>query len=167
MIGMCVICWSPETTGAGTDTGSFGVNNGFNSADGAPSSASGIADCTTVPAGGADSTDFIIIPNGVVPGANNDNINPGGQLNTNTVADDVADALSEFCGRYLNPADAAADASICSRSVPFKLGVRFDGFEATAGDGDADFGLQASQEASGSDAATGTLPLGTMGFSLG
>merc|ERR1719270_1644200 len=46
MIGMCVICWSPETSGVFDDTGatiaitgSFGVNNGKNSGEGDPKSA--------------------------------------------------------------------------------------------------------------------------------
>jgi len=169
MIGMCVICWSPETTGAGTDTGSFGVSNGQNSGDGTPKSAAGQTQCTTAPDPGADSVDFIIIPNGVSNGgANNPNVVPGAGINTNTVADDLANAESEFCGRYFNPAGAQdTDGSICSRSVPFKLGVRFDGFEAAPGDGEADFDMQSKQETSGDDVATGTLPLGTMGFSLG
>jgi len=175
MIGMCVICWAPETTGstADTTTGSFGVSNGGSGAA-TPKSTVGRTGCSmrdpdpTAADPPTDSNDFIIIPNGVTNGANNDNINPGGALNTNAVADDVANAMSEFCGRYFDPtADQEDDGSICSRSVPFKLGVRFDGFEAAPAAGAAAADMQNIQETSGSNANTGTLPLGTMGFSLG
>merc|ERR1719422_1696857 len=105
MIGMCVICWAPETTGstADTTTGSFGVSNGGSGAA-EPKSTVGRTGCSmrdpdpTTADPPTDSNDFIIIPNGVTNGANNDNINPGGALNTNAVADDVANAMSEFCG---------------------------------------------------------------------
>merc|ERR1719230_1215450 len=88
MIGMCVICWSPETTGtAAAKTGSFGVNNGANSMDTMPMSASG-AGCPDAEAA-EDSNDFIIIPSGVAPTANNANIVPGGDLNKATVTEDA------------------------------------------------------------------------------
>jgi hypothetical protein len=79
--------------------------------------------------------------------------------------------VSEFCGRYLSntAGGGEADVSICSRSVPFKLGVRFDGLEATgtgAGGTAAVDAMEAKQETSGTN-ANPTLPLGTMGFSLG
>merc|ERR1719213_195426 len=174
MIGMCVICWSPETSGvfnaaqAIAITGSFGVNNGAVTMDGAPSSASGQADCR-IPdtSNGDDSVDFIIIPSGVAPTANtNANIMPGGDLNKNTVG---AAAIGEdiFCGRYLNAADAMTDGSVCSRVTPFKLGVRFDDFEATAAANAAAAGAEKSQEASGTQAGTVVNTLGTSGFSLG
>merc|ERR1712170_43599 len=172
MIGMCVICWSPETSGVfdaaaaiTAKTGSFGVNNGKNSAAaGTPMSASGSEDCTNPPAGGADSVDFIIIPSGVAPTATtNANIMPGGDLNTNTVG---AAAIGEdmFCGRYLNAADDDVDGSVCSRVTPFKLGVRFDNFEAT---GAPAAGQENTQEASGTAAGAVVNTLGTSGFSLG
>jgi len=160
MIGMCVICWAPETTGVvDTTTGSFGVNNGGSAAI-AAMSASG-ADC------GADadddSNDFVIIPSGVAHTAQL--VAPGGILNTATV---VANAIGEdkFCGRYLAAGAAAAgDTSVCSRVTPFKLGVRFDDFEATgAGAGQA--GAADTQEASG-PVANANNPLGISGFSLG
>jgi len=174
MIDRCVICWSPEVTGGlaapNNQMGTFGVNNG-KSADGAAKSAVGVTGCSGVAAADplVDSTDFIIIPNGLETGANNANIIPGGALNTNAVADDVANAESEFCGRFLNNAAAGGteDISICSRSVPFTLGVRFDGLEATGTAADtAAAAMESKQEASGTD-ANPTLPLGTMGFSLG
>jgi len=168
MIGMCVICWAPETTGSTTDQdrGSFGVNNGANSVDASPMSASSKAGCTTAPNAGAggDSVDFIIIPSGVAMTAAN--ILPGGDLNTATISDD---AIGEdiFCGRYLAAGAAAdADASVCSRVTPFKLGVRFDNFEAAGTTGDAAAAdMAATQEASGTVADNS--PLGTSGFSLG
>jgi len=165
MIGMCVICWSPETTGtAAAKTGSFGVNNGANSMDTMPMSATG-AGCPDAEAA-EDSNDFIIIPSGVAPTANNANIVPGGDLNKAAVTED---AIGEdiFCGRYLAAgAAAAADGSVCSRVTPFKLGVRFDDHEATATGAAGEDGKEAKQEASGTAAAV-TNPLGTSGFSLG
>merc|ERR1719230_757717 len=164
MIGMCVICWSPETTGTkGTTTGSFGVNNGEKSMDTMPMSATG-ADCPRAIAV-EDSNDFIIIPSGKEPGANNEEVLPGGELNTNTI---VEDAIGEdiFCGRYLSvdANGATADGSVCSRVTPFKLGVRFDDQEAAAAAvGDEQ---EHETEASGTAAAV-TNPLGTSGFSLG
>jgi len=160
MIGMCVICWAPETTGVvDTTTGSFGVNNGGSAAI-AAMSASG-ADC------GADadddSNDFVIIPSGVAHTAQL--VAPGGILNTATV---VANAIGEdkFCGRYLAAGAAAAgDTSVCSRVTPFKLGVRFDDFEATGGAAGAVANAD-TQEASG-PVANSNNPLGTSGFSLG
>merc|ERR1711988_785330 len=152
----CVICWSPITSGVG-DTGpqpaggpakqtlgSFGINNGGFSADGEGKSGQGVAKCAgrtalqvkEAPDTG-DSDDFIIIPLGIPPGANNDNIKAGGALNTNTVATGtIGDSL--FCGRYLNAFDAANaagtnfDGTVCSRVTPFTLSVRFDDREATA-----------------------------------
>merc|ERR1719422_811387 len=97
MIGMCVICWAPETTGVfDTTTGSFGVNNGGSSTVTAAKSATGTG-ATGCP-GPTDSNDFIIIPSGKEPTANNANIVPTGDLNTATVA---AGAIGEdiFCGR--------------------------------------------------------------------
>jgi len=179
MIGACAICWSPETTGSfgpPAITGSFGVNNGAISAGGAPMSATGPAGCANrvaaaAAAGGADSTDFIIIPSGVMSGPAamlTANVVPGGALNTMTIA---VGAIGEdiFCGRYLNDAalGAAADISVCSRVTPFKLGVRFDGQEATGAAAAAAAPLMENlQEASGTAAAV-TNPLGTSGFSLG
>merc|ERR1719277_264750 len=78
MIGMCVICWSPETSGvfdannaAAAITGSFGINNGA-SQDGVPTPGTG-AGCVNRAAAAnpiTDSDDFIIIPSGVAPTAN-------------------------------------------------------------------------------------------------
>merc|ERR1712200_395868 len=45
MIDRCVICWSPEVTGDDGTMGTFGVNNGANSADGDAKSATGFDDC--------------------------------------------------------------------------------------------------------------------------
>merc|ERR1712156_780745 len=168
MIDRCAICWAPEVTGTDAAMGTFGVNNGDNSADGDAKSATGVEECggrAVAAADPADSNDFIIIPQGVFT-ANNAAVAAGGALVTNTVADGVADATSQFCGRFLNAAANGddEDQTICSRSVPFKLGVGFDGIEATgtAAQG-ADAGKEGTQEAS----RTANEPLGTMGFSLG
>jgi len=167
MIDRCVICWSPEVTGVDGTMGTFGVNNGANSADGDAKSATGFDDCGGRTAA-TDSTDFIIIPNGIWAGADNVNVNAGGALLLNTVADMVADAESQFCGRFLHEAAAGDDEdhSICSRSVPFKLGVRFDGTEAT-GTGAAGVAAAAGKEGEQEASRTASEPLGTMGFSLG
>jgi len=176
MIGMCVICWSPETTGvfnaapAIAVTGSFGVNNGP-STDDNPKSGAGPTDCAIAARTAAnpieDSNDFIIIPSGKTNGNNNQEVLPGGALNQATVA---AGAIGEdiFCGRYLNQAGSATeDGSVCSRVTPFRLGVRFDDQEATGTTADTAAPVMESiQETSGTAAAT-TNPLGTSGFSLG
>jgi len=164
MIGMCVICWAPETTGdANTSQGSFGVSNGDFTANDDPKSATGAGCPDGTPAD--DSNDFIIIPSGKEPGANNQEVLPGGELNTVNV---VANAIGEdiFCGRYLNTAAADEDGSVCSRVTPFKLGVRFDDHEAATADG---AGAEASQEASGKNNPGNNPinPLGISGFSLG
>merc|ERR550532_3047975 len=169
MIGMCVICWAPEITGVtDTTTGSFGVNNGESAAIAAKSSTG--AGCAAD--GDNDSNDFVIIPSGKAPGNNNQEVVPGGELNTATV---VANAIGfdKFCGRYLAATDGVAanaatgDASVCSRVTPFKLGVRFDDFEATGAAGAAGTaGAADTQEASG-PVANANNPLGISGFSLG
>merc|ERR1711988_239015 len=200
----CVICWSPITSGVG-DTGpqpaggpakqtlgSFGINNGGFSADGEGKSGQGVAKCAgrtalqvkEAPDTG-DSDDFIIIPLGIPPGANNDNIKAGGALNTNTVATGtIGDSL--FCGRCLNAFDAANaagtnfDGTVCSRVTPFTLGVRFDDREATgstelrnaaaASLTPAAGEMQAKLEVSSQHSNAGNTlsePLGTAGFSLG
>jgi len=169
MIGACAICWSPETTGTQAASGSFGVSNGESTNDAAPGAAGAGAKSATGDncgddGGDNDSSDFVIIPSGKAPTANNANIVPGGDLNMATVG---ANAIGEdkFCGRYLNtdPAGGEADETVCSRVTPFKLGVRFDNYEAT-GDNAVQAGKQGEQEASG---ATANEPLGTTGFSLG
>merc|ERR1719486_71011 len=169
MIGMCVICWAPETTGdADTTVGSFGVNNGAQAAAADDiKSGAGPADCANRAAANnpiTDSDDFIIIPSGVAPTATN--IVPGGDLNKNTVA---AAAIGEdiFCGRFLGAAGGAEeDGSICSRVTPFKLGVRFDNQEATADGAPGAKGNSHTQEPSG-HSGNNNNPLGTSGFSLG
>jgi len=171
MIGACVICWSPETTGTQAASGSFGVSNGESTDDAAGAAGDGAKSATGAGCGDDggvnDSSDFIIIPSGVAPTANNANIVPGGALNMATVG---AAAIGEdtFCGRYLNTAGGGgeADETVCSRVTPFKLGVRFDNYEATGAAGVAGaVGQESTQEASG--VANGLEPLGTTGFSLG
>jgi len=176
MIGACVICWAPETTGTQAASGSFGVSNGESTNDAAGAAGDGAKSATGAGCGDDggvnDSSDFIIIPSGVKNGPTvaNENVVPGGILNTATVAAGAI-GFDKFCGRYLAATDgvvansAEADETVCSRVTPFKLGVRFDNYEATGAAGDAvEAGKQASQEASG---ATANEPLGTTGFSLG
>merc|ERR1712142_631422 len=175
---------SPETSGlfdannaANSKTGSFGINNGP-STDGMPMSGAGPTQCAIAARLAADpiedSNDFIIIPSGVNNGPTvaNENVVPGGALNTANVA---AGAIGEdiFCGRFLsidanNAGGAMQDGSVCSRVTPFRLGVRFDDQEATGKTGGtvAQAGMESKQEASGTAAAV-TNPLGTSGFSLG
>merc|ERR1719225_2555777 len=87
MIGACVICWAPEITGVtAITTGSFGINNGGSAAAIAMSGVGG--DC----GGAGDSDDFVIIPSGKAPGNNNQEVLPGGELNTAAV---VANAIGE------------------------------------------------------------------------
>jgi len=174
LIDRCVICWSPTTTGnidAGDATmnrlGSFGLNAGA-SADGAPVSGVG-ANC----AGGAtDSADHIIIQSGNAEGAApapGASVVAGGLLNTQVIG---AASIGEdkFCGRFLNAdVTATTDGTVCSRVVPFTLGVRFDGFEAVMAAGtDGAMGMESIQETSATtDGGAATTPLGTTGFSLG
>merc|ERR1712170_79040 len=155
MIGMCVICWASETTG---------TYNGAGPTAGTEAKSSLGANCPGNLAAGEDSNDFVIIPSGVAHTAQI--VAPGGILNTNAV---VANAIGEdiFCGRYLNGADAQeTDGSVCSRVTPFKLGVRFDDFEAINGAPMPD--MEDVQETSGvTNGNNPTNPLGTSGFSLG
>merc|ERR1719230_2550645 len=210
LIDRCAICWSPVTTGNGGGApagppappaagtlGSFGINNGASSMNGAAMafSGQGAAQCgnrenAQIAADGAtppgDSDDFIIIPLGVDPGAGN--AAPGGALNMATVPT-ASIGSSIFCGRYLNapalvagvpPAGVNFDGTVCSRVTPFTLGVRFDDREATgmsklpgqvAALADAAAAAkQLTQEASSAQDGTNTMPaepLGTSGFSLG
>merc|ERR1712156_1401115 len=174
MIGACAICWAPETTGTQAASGSFGVSNGESTNDAAGAAGDGAKSATGAGCGDDggvnDSSDFIIIPSGVKNGPTvaNENVVPGGILNTATVAAGAI-GFDKFCGRYLAATDsvvansAEADETVCSRVTPFKLGVRFDNYEAT-GDNAVQAGKQGEQEASG---ATANEPLGTTGFSLG
>jgi len=75
-------------------------------------------------------TDYITIPNGMAI--------------AQTVANGLTASANKFCGRNFNSADAlAADIVICSRSLPFVVGVNFDGSEEVASadmaDGDEGF----------------------------
>lgn len=102
-----------------------------------------------------DSGDFVVIQ--------------GGATATATPVTDAAVPTGQgggrFCGRFLNAATAGAqaDVTICSRIVPFQLGVHTDGIEAASANGAA----KADQNEL-ADGAAGTLagPLGTIGFKL-
>jgi len=160
----CRICWAPITTGRFAAVvgppafpaaqGSFGVSNG---ASGAATPMSGFgATCDIVPAAMAtQSSDFVTI------------------LGGNAAATNIIDAMlgvgeggnDVFCGRYFAAgAAAAADATVCSRVTPFRLGVHFDGFEAVAAAGA--FVMEHLDEASGK-AMANDATLGVFGFSLG
>jgi hypothetical protein len=197
LIDRCAICWAPVTTGNGpagalagagapaqNTVGSFGINNGASSMDGADTArADSGAGCrnreaaqiTDAAGTTGDSDDIIIIPLGVDSGVNLVNI-PA--LIANTVAPGTL-GKSTFCGRYLNANNGENnDRSVCSRVTPFILGVRFDDREATgltklpgatlAIAEDADVELQKHLETSSAQ-KNGALaePLGTAGFSLG
>jgi len=170
-VDRCVICWSPSTSGNGSgaqvgDTadgtvGSFGISNAM-STDTAAMSGSG-ADCPRA------TNDVIVIPNGAsnTDAAVNDNVVPGGALNMATV---TTLGGNDFCGRYFNAAaagaGAASDGSICTRTRPFRLGVRFGATEVAATTAGEDaVAMMTLNEASGN--AANEDPLGTQGFSLG
>merc|ERR1711963_1030188 len=127
----CRICWAPITTGRFAAVvgppafpaaqGSFGVSNG---ASGAATPMSGVgAACNE--AANAKSNDFVTILGG----------NPAA---TNIIDNNLAaleGGSDVLCGRYFAAATAAAaaaaaDATVCSRVTPFRLGVHFDDFEA-------------------------------------
>jgi len=185
LIDRCVICWSPTTTGvidaaiaANNMLGSFGLNAGA-SANGMPFSGVGPFDAATgtgCPGGMAagDSDDHIIIQSGVIQGAVGDpapgsNAVAGGALNTQVIGA-ASIGSDKFCGRFLNTdVTATTDGTVCSRVVPFTLGVRFDGFEAVMAAGtDGAMGMESIQETSATtDGGAATTPLGTTGFSLG
>jgi len=177
LIDRCVICWSPTTTGvmnadaAKNMLGSFGLNNG-DSDDAAPKNAMGTG-CPNAGRFGMaipeDSDDHIIIQSGIAPGggaAPGEDVVAGGALNNQAVAVDTV-GVDKFCGRFLSAAaDDVEDRTVCSRVVPFTLGVRFDGFEAVMAAGvPGEAGKEAKQETSAT--AGPTTPLGTTGFSLG
>merc|ERR1719192_396241 len=61
MIGACVICWSPETPGTATASGSFGVNNGESTDGAADGAKSGTGPNCNADGGANDSNDFVII----------------------------------------------------------------------------------------------------------
>merc|ERR1712241_1514084 len=159
----CRICWAPITTGTfgqAIAQGSFGVSNGGSGAA-APKSGVGAA-CNG--AAGAQSNDFVTILGG----------NPAA---TNIIDNNLAaleGGSDVFCGRYFAAATAAAaaaaaDATVCSRVTPFRLGVHFDGHEAVravAAGMMPMFGKANADEASGA-AAVNDATLGIFGFSLG
>merc|ERR1719367_1546596 len=155
----CRICWAPITTGtfgnAATPRGSFGVSNGATAMGAMPMSGVGAA-CNG--AAGAQSNDFVTILGG----------NPAA---TNIIDNNLAaleGGSDVFCGRYFAAATAAAaaDATVCSRVTPFRLGVHFDGHEAVqavAAGMMPMFGKANVDEASGA-AAVNDATLGIFGF---
>lgn len=181
LIDRCVICWSPITSGNIGDAaanpvvpnvvGSFGVSSSPDAADAQSSSAvnNAVPGCAARTGNAAlmGSNDFVTIQGGV-DHADAD-VMPGGALNDELI--NIATiGTSNFCGRYFNAVDLqTADATICSRVAPFKLGVNFDGFEQTAAAvADAAAAMAGIQETSSAvDAGAITEPLGTSGFSLG
>jgi len=106
--GMCTICYNPldPTSAAATDQGTFGL-----------SVATGIMSAVDT----ACSKDFLTIRD-------------GGNTTTPATFMPAADNQQKYCGRFLNTdAGSIAHNTICSRSVPFNVGVQFDGNEETAG----------------------------------
>merc|ERR1712241_1600429 len=135
--------------------GSFGVSNGGTPAGAMPKSGSDFACDATTAAMQMQSNDFVTI------------------LGANPAANNIIDALfapgeggnDVLCGRYFaTGAAAAADATVCSRVTPFRLGVHFDGYEAVAAAGA--FVMEHLDEASGK-AMANDATLGVFGFSLG
>jgi len=167
-IDRCVICWSPTTSGvhdadaANNVFGSFGLDAG-GSAEEEPKNGVG-AECQATD---DDSNDHIIIQSGVAHVAQD--VIAGGALNTQAIVFETV-GNDKFCGRFLNAvAMQEVDGTVCSRVVPFTLGVRFDGLEAVMAAGTPGaMGKQDVQETSATalDGAA-TTPLGTTGFSLG
>jgi len=155
----CRICWAPITTGTfgmAIAQGSFGVSNG---ASGAATPMSGWgAMCDAVPVAGAiQSNDFVTILGGNAAATNI----VDGNLAAGEGGSDV------LCGRYFaQGAAAAADATVCSRVTPFRLGVHFDGHEAAGAAAKAMLG-QANVNEGSAGAAVNDSPLGVFGFSLG
>merc|ERR1712083_489019 len=142
--GKCVICWSPATTGnRAITTGSFGLSV---SSAAITSNGNNGAGCTT---------DFVTIENGHATAA---------------IAGSASVSLSgtdKICGRFFSTAataSATSDASVCSRSTPFALGVVTNGNEQLTGATAAD----TNEFADGTGTATmDNAPFGTQGFSLG
>jgi len=114
--GMCTICYNPLDAGtAGAiDQGTFGL-----SVIATAGSATSAVDtqCTQ---------DFLTIRD-------------GGNTTTPATWVPAADNQQRYCGRFLNTDQAStAHNTICSRSVPFNVGVHFDGVEQTAGGDETD-----------------------------
>merc|ERR1711997_1042395 len=156
-MGMCVLSWSPTTTGIGTagavTTGSFGLSNGFSTDAAANAAAAGTL------SGQGDvkcADDHVVIPGGLPTAA---------AANTATIPGGAGIIGGKFCGRRFNSALAGnqADGTICSRVKPFMMRVVTNDAEVAAA---AAVAMQAMNE--GSIAVVNTLdPRGTLGFSLG
>jgi len=161
----CRICWAPIAPAIAGSAGSFatgklgafGVSNAGSMA-GAPM-AGRDADC--------DGADFVTIPGGN-PAATN-------LIDANINAGEAG--FDAFCGRFFNTVNTAAmavsmvDATICSVTTPFRLGVRFDGSEVVSAAVGAFMQEQTNELSSGAALAGGAglpnAPLGVQGFSLG
>lgn len=170
-VDRCVICWSPTISGNGDDAnavgdaaadtvGSFGISNAGAAAVIDTFSGTG-DDCPRA------TNDVVVIANGAANTdgtATNNMVVPGGVLNTAAV---TVLGGNDFCGRYFNAAtDQTADGTICTRTRPFRLGVRFGATEVAATAAGQDTVAMANvNEASG--ATENDSPLGTQGFSLG
>lgn len=104
------ICYTlAYTSAAAIDQGGFGTSVS-NAAANADAKSAVDSSCQT---------DYITIPNGMAI--------------AQTVANGLTAAAFKFCGRRFNSADSlAADIVICSRSLPFVVGVNFDGSEEVA-----------------------------------
>jgi len=140
--GKCVICWSPTATGnQAIATGSFGL------------SVSTIAISSTGATGAGCTTDFVTIENGHSSAA---------------IAGSATVTLGtdKICGRFFSSASGAtSDASVCSRSTPFALGVVTNGNEQLSG---TQILATTNELADGTGSNTmDNAPFGTQGFSLG
>merc|ERR1712241_148373 len=136
--------------------GSFGVSNGGTPAGAMPKSGSGAACDATTAAMQMQSNDFVTILGGNAAATN--------IIDANFVAAEGGNDV--LCGRDFAPgAAAAADATVCSRVTPFRLGVHFDGYEAVSGAAPAVGAAKIDESSSG--VAVNDSPLGVFGFSLG
>lgn len=114
--GMCTICYNPLDAGtAGAiDQGTFGL------------SVIAIAGSATSAVDTQCTQDFLTIRD-------------GGNTTTPATWVPAADNQQRYCGRFLNTDQAStAHNTICSRSVPFNVGVHFDGSEQAAGGDETD-----------------------------
>jgi len=178
-VDACRICWSPIQTPttigsfANTVRGTFGIGNAGAADDEA--NAGRDAECVAAfDAGQGTSGDFVEILGGNDAGAN-----MGADLVNDAIT--AAEAGNDlFCGRFLSAkaANLQEDRSVCSRAIPFRLGVNFDGYEAV-GTAAAVVGGAANSDAKemakSNEASAATVdandvantPLGFQGFSLG
>jgi len=132
--GMCYICYSPTIT-PGTPAAILQVSFGLSLSDAAASKSdvgtTCIHDYLEIPGGNTQAISAIAI---------------AGAINTN-----------RYCGRFFNSVDAkTASATVCTRNLPFRVGVKFDDSEVATKD----------TKDSAELAEQSLFPGGIMGFQL-